>query len=108
MAKAKKLYYSISEVAELAKLEPHVLRFWEKEFPQLKPKKSRGGNRTYQPKDIQTIYRIKQLLYDKGFTIEGARSQLKDASKEEKAELTAKGLIEQLKKELNELLGLFS
>ena len=108
MAKAKKLYYSISEVAELAKLEPHVLRFWEKEFPQLKPKKSRSGNRTYQPKDIQTIYRIKHLLYERGFTIEGARSQLKEAAGEEKLELTARALLGQLKEDLKELLGLFS
>lgn len=108
MIKTEKLYYSISEVAELMKLEAHVLRFWEKEFSQLKPKKNRAGNRVYQPKDIQTIYRIKHLLYDKGFTIEGARTQLKEVDTKDRAELTAKGLLKEIKQELTELLQLFS
>ncbi|MCK5707974.1 MAG: MerR family transcriptional regulator [Candidatus Aureabacteria bacterium] len=72
-----KLYYSISEVSEITGLEAYTLRYWEKEFPKLKPKKSRKGQRTYTQKDIDTIMSIKQLLYDQKFTIKGAREKLK-------------------------------
>lgn len=71
------MYYSISEVASMLNLEAYVLRFWEKEFSQLRPKKNRAGNRTYQQKDIEQLLQIKHLLYDKGFTIDGARNFLK-------------------------------
>jgi DNA-binding transcriptional MerR regulator len=70
-------YYSIADVAEETELKPYVLRFWEKEFPALRPKKNRAGNRTYQRKDIELILRIKHLLYNEGFTIKGARDRLK-------------------------------
>jgi len=70
-------YYSISDVAEESDLKPYVLRFWEKEFPMLHPKKNRAGNRTYQRKDIDLVMRIKHLLYQEGYTIEGARQRLK-------------------------------
>jgi len=70
-------YYSIAEVAEEADLKPYVLRFWEKEFPMLRPKKNRAGNRVYQRKDIETVMRIKHLLYKEGFTIDGARNRLR-------------------------------
>lgn len=72
----KKLYYSISEVCKLTDLKSYVLRYWETEFRELKPPKNRAGNRTYRKKDIDTINKIKELLYDKKFTIEGARNQL--------------------------------
>ena len=72
----KKLYYSISEVCKLTGLKSYVLRYWETEFRELKPPKNRAGNRTYRKKDIDTINKIKELLYDKKFTIEGARNQL--------------------------------
>ncbi len=72
----KKLYYSISEVCQLTGLKSYVLRYWETEFRELKPPKNRAGNRTYRKKDIDTIIKIKELLYDKKFTIEGARNQL--------------------------------
>ena len=72
----KKLYYSISEVCKLTELKSYVLRYWETEFRELKPPKNRAGNRTYRKKDIDTIIKIKELLYDKKFTIEGARNQL--------------------------------
>jgi len=72
----KKLYYSISEVCKLTNLKSYVLRYWETEFRELKPPKNRAGNRTYRKKDIDTINKIKELLYDKKFTIEGARNQL--------------------------------
>jgi DNA-binding transcriptional MerR regulator len=72
----KKLYYSISEVCKLTGLKSYVLRYWETEFRELKPPKNRAGNRTYRKKDIDIINNIKELLYDKKFTIEGARNQL--------------------------------
>ena len=72
----KKLYYSIGEVSELTQLKAYVLRYWETEFSQLKPPKSRSGNRTYRQKDIDMILNIKDLLYNKKFTIDGARAVL--------------------------------
>ena len=73
----KKLYYSISEVSEITKLKAYVLRYWETEFSQLNPPKNRAGNRTYRQKDIEIILKIKDLLYDKKYTIDGARNCLK-------------------------------
>jgi DNA-binding transcriptional MerR regulator len=72
--KVKKLYYSIGEVSEITKLKAYVLRYWETEFAKLKPPKNRAGNRTYRQKDIDMILNIKDLLYNKKFTIDGARS----------------------------------
>src|SRR3990167_267801 len=71
-----KLYFSIGEVGVLCQLKPHVLRYWEQEFPQLNPSKRRGNRRYYQRKDVLLIRQIKSLLYSKGYTIEGARLQL--------------------------------
>lgn len=71
-----KVYYSISEVCARTGLEPHVLRYWESEFPQLRPKKNRAGNRAYRCKDIQIIEYIKQLLYEEKYTIGGAKRKL--------------------------------
>ena len=76
-----KLYFRIGEVATLCKLPAYVLRFWETEFPQLKPVKSSTGQRMYRRKEVETVLRIKQLLYDEGFTIAGARQQLRVESK---------------------------
>ncbi len=72
----KKLYYSISEVSEITDLKAHVLRYWETEFPYLKPKKNKAGNRTYTQADIDLVERIKQLLRDEKYTLEGARQAL--------------------------------
>jgi DNA-binding transcriptional MerR regulator len=72
--KVKKLYYSIGEVSELTQLKAYVLRYWQTEFSQLKPPKNRAGNRTYRQKDIDMILNIKDLLYNKKYTIDGARS----------------------------------
>lgn len=71
-----KLYFSIGEVGGLCQLKPHVLRYWEQEFPQLNPSKRRGNRRYYQRKDVLLVRQIKSLLYSKGYTIEGARLQL--------------------------------
>ena len=73
---AKKLYYKIREVCEIVGVEAHVLRFWETEFPALSPPKSKSGQRTYRPKDIELLLRIRKLLYEDGFTIAGARKKL--------------------------------
>jgi DNA-binding transcriptional MerR regulator len=73
-----KLYYSISEVCALTGLEQHVLRYWESEFPQLRPKKNRSGNRAYRSKEIKIIRYIKYLLYEEMFTIPGAKKKMAD------------------------------
>lgn len=78
-----KLYYSISEVAELTGVKPHVLRYWESEFSDLRPKKNRAGNRSYRDKDIRTVLAIRDLLYQQGYTIQGARMQLRERLRRE-------------------------
>src|SRR5437667_878922 len=79
-----KLYFRIGEVAGLCRLPAYVLRFWETEFPQLKPVKSSTGQRMYRRKDVENVLRIKQLLYEEGFTIPGARQFLKSEGKGDK------------------------
>ena len=71
-----KRYFSIGEVSDLCAVKPHVLRYWEQEFPQLKPAKRRGNRRYYQEHDVLMIREIRDLLYDQGFTIGGARQKL--------------------------------
>lgn len=73
-----KRYFTIGEVSRLCQLKPHVLRYWEQEFPQLRPSKRRGNRRYYQVKDVEVVRRIRELLYEQGFTINGARQQLKE------------------------------
>jgi DNA-binding transcriptional MerR regulator len=73
----EKRYFTISEVAKLCDIKPHVLRYWEQEFPKLKPNKRRGNRRYYIKDDVLLILRIKSLLYEQGFTLAGARKQLK-------------------------------
>ena len=73
-----KRYFTIGEVSELCAVKPHVLRYWEQEFPQLKPVKRRGNRRYYQRQDVLTIRQIRSLLYDQGFTIGGARQKMDD------------------------------
>jgi DNA-binding transcriptional MerR regulator len=75
-----KRYFTIGEVSELCAVKPHVLRYWEQEFPQLKPVKRRGNRRYYQRQDVMTIRQIRSLLYDQGFTIGGARLQMSNES----------------------------
>jgi DNA-binding transcriptional MerR regulator len=119
----ERLYYSISDVADMIDIKPYVLRFWEKEFPSLKPKKNRAGNRTYQKKDIELLRRIKELLYKEGFTIFGARQKLKDERTtlhKETAETVAAGPLSaeearhirnelgELRREVEELITLFA
>jgi DNA-binding transcriptional MerR regulator len=75
-----KLYYSISEVCAMTGLEQHVLRYWESEFPQLRPKKNRSGNRAYRAKEIKIIRYIRYLLYDELYTIPGAKRKMAEAN----------------------------
>ncbi|MCG3117971.1 MAG: hypothetical protein ALAOOOJD_00104 [bacterium] len=109
--KIKKLYYSISEVSQITSLKAYVLRYWETEFAELRPKKSRAGSRTYTLDDIKLIFLIKRLLYDDKYTIEGARQRLQqlqhvgeqiDLSFEQ---LRRDDLILELKREMRELLA---
>jgi DNA-binding transcriptional MerR regulator len=79
-----KLYFKIGEVSELLGVEPYVLRYWETEFSVLSPKKSGTGHRLYRRKDVELLLRIKHLLYEKRFTIEGARQTLQSESKSPK------------------------
>jgi len=72
----KKHYFKIGEVCSLTDTQPYVLRFWESEFPQLAPDKSRTGQRVYRPRDVEMILEIKKLLYEEGYTIAGARKKL--------------------------------
>ncbi len=73
-----RLYYSIGEVAEMTGVKPHVLRYWESEFPMLRPKKNRAGNRSYRARDIKIVLVIRDLLYRERFTISGARRKLQE------------------------------
>ncbi len=79
----KKLYYSISEVSKITDVEQYVLRYWETEFEELNPQKNRAGNRIYTNKDIQLILKIKSLLRDKKYTIEGAKNIIVDYDSED-------------------------
>jgi DNA-binding transcriptional MerR regulator len=79
-----KLYFRIGEVARLCRLPAYVLRFWETEFPQLKPVKSSTGQRMYRRRDVESVLHIKKLLYEDGFTIAGARVQLREEIKSER------------------------
>jgi DNA-binding transcriptional MerR regulator len=107
-----KLYFSISEVAEFTGVKPHVLRYWESEFPSLRPRKNRAGNRSYRRRDVDEILAIKKLLYDEGYKIDGARKILREASgKVEQLELMSevettsrKKKVALLKRDLNDLL----
>jgi DNA-binding transcriptional MerR regulator len=99
-----KRYFTIGEVSELCAVKPHVLRYWEQEFPQLKPVKRRGNRRYYQRQDVILIRQIRSLLYDQGFTIGGARQRLEgDEAKDD--DLQYKQLIRQMIVELEEVLA---
>jgi DNA-binding transcriptional MerR regulator len=77
-----KLYRSISEVSDMLDVKAHVLRYWETQFSMLRPKKNRAGNRVYRPEDLKLLMRIKELLYERRFTIAGARRRLLDERKD--------------------------
>ncbi len=99
-----KLFYKISEVSKMTALEAYVLRYWETEFPSLRPKKSRGGQRTYERKDIELVMQIKKLLYEEGMTIAGARKVL--TRRGPKTERNLSLFFGQLKHQLQEIVKL--
>jgi DNA-binding transcriptional MerR regulator len=120
-----KLYFRIGEVSRLAGIKPYVLRFWETEFSSLGPKKSGKGHRLYRRKDVELVLEIKRLLYDKRFTIEGARKHLESRVREvppkaldgtSRAAGRSQGdlfrnsapLLEEIRKELTEILEILS
>jgi DNA-binding transcriptional MerR regulator len=109
-----KLYFRIGEVARLCRLPAYVLRFWETEFPQLRPVKSNTGQRMYRKRDVESVLRIKELLYDNGFTIAGARARLRDEAKSERNQgaLAFPGQasvnVAHLRHELKEILHILS
>ncbi|MEN8168154.1 MAG: MerR family transcriptional regulator [Pseudomonadota bacterium] len=98
-----KRYFTIGEVSDLCQVKPHVLRYWEQEFPQLKPVKRRGNRRYYQRHDVLMIRQIRSLLYEQGFTIGGARQQLSgDTAKEDQQQ--SQQIVKQLRSELEDVL----
>ena len=99
-----KRYFTIGEVGELCAVKPHVLRYWEAEFPQLKPVKRRGNRRYYQRRDVVLIRQIKSLLYEQGYTIGGARQKMTDSPEEVAASQVRTGEIKALIKELEEVI----
>ena len=109
-----KLYFRIGEVASLCRLPAYVLRFWEGEFPQLKPVKSSTGQRMYRKRDVESVLHIKQLLYEQGFTIQGARQHLRSEAKADKGQSTipfpahSAAEIQYIRQGLREILSLLT
>ena len=98
-----KRYFTIGEVSDLCGVKPHVLRYWEQEFPQLKPVKRRGNRRYYQRRDVLIIRQIRSLLYEEGFTIGGARQRL--TGEEAREDITqSQQIVKQIRMELEEVL----
>ena len=109
---AKKEYYSIGEVCRITGLKPHVLRYWETQFKGLVPVKNRAGNRAYRRREIEMIQLVKELLYDKKYTIEGARRRLEDLKRSDGSKLESeleeakvKDTFETLADDLGALVG---
>jgi len=109
-----KLYFRIGEVASLCRLPAYVLRFWETEFPQLKPVKSSTGQRMYRRRDVESVVKIKKLLYDDGFTIAGARLQLREETKSDRSQsalpfpMNSAVNVAQMRNELQQILHILS
>ena len=100
-----KRYFTIGEVSELCGVKPHVLRYWEQEFPQLKPVKRRGNRRYYQRQDVLMIRQIRSLLYEQGFTIGGARQKM--SGQDAREDVTqSQQIVHQVRLELEDVLQL--
>ena len=99
-----KRYFTIGEVSELCAVKPHVLRYWEQEFPQLKPVKRRGNRRYYQRQDVMLIRQIRSLLYEQGYTIGGARQRMTDEAQGNTEEAHLGHLIKDMIVELEGVL----
>ncbi len=100
-----KRYFTIGEVSELCAVKPHVLRYWEQEFPQLSPIKRRGNRRYYQRQDVILIRQIRSLLYENGFTIGGARQRLSGDEAKADSDISQQ-IVRQLRGELEEVLDI--
>ena len=100
-----KRYFTIGEVSDLCAVKPHVLRYWEQEFPHLKPLKRRGNRRYYQRHDVMIIRQIRSLLYEQGFTIGGARQRLSGSEAKDDSNQSQQ-IIRQLRTELEEILDI--
>jgi len=100
-----KRYFTIGEVSDLCNVKPHVLRYWEQEFPQLKPIKRRGNRRYYQRHDVIMIRQIRGLLYEQGFTIGGARQKLTSSGAKDDSNQSQQ-IIRQIRTELEDILSL--
>ncbi len=104
-----KRYFTIGEVSELCAVKPHVLRYWEQEFPQLKPVKRRGNRRYYQRQDVIMIRQIRSLLYEQGYTIGGARLQLSENHNNHSDPLrNDKAILREIRQELEEVARLLT
>jgi DNA-binding transcriptional MerR regulator len=111
----EKLFFRIGEVSKLCSLPAYVLRFWETEFPQLKPNKSNTGQRLYRRKDVENIVRVKKLLYEEGYTINGARQFIKAETKRDRSQTalpfatpTPSPELHSIKQGLRDVLGILS
>ena len=102
----EKKFFRIGEVSRIIGVEPYVLRYWESEFPQIRPVRADTNQRTYQKRDLELILEIKRLLYEEKLTIEGARQRLKQ--RKEKKGIADAGLIEEVKTDLQEILKTLS
>ncbi len=100
-----KRYFTIGEVGDLCAVKPHVLRYWEQEFPQLKPLKRRGNRRYYQRHDVILIRQIRSLLYEQGFTIGGARQRLSSEDAKDDSNQSQQ-IVKQLRIELEDILSI--
>ena len=100
-----KRYFTIGEVSELCGVKPHVLRYWEQEFPQLSPVKRRGNRRYYQRHDVLIVRQIRSLLYEQGYTIGGARLRLDGEGAKQESALSNQ-IVRQVRTELEEVLQL--
>ena len=100
-----KRYFTIGEVSELCDVKPHVLRYWETEFPSLKPVKRRGNRRYYQRHDVLMVRQIRGLLYEQGYTIGGARLRLEGEGAKQESALSSQ-IIKQIRQELEDVLTL--
>jgi len=100
-----KRYFTIGEVSKLCEVKPHVLRYWEQEFPQLKPVKRRGNRRYYQRHEVKLIRHIRRLLYAEGFTISGARIRLEQIESEKEAPVTVVGSSQDTAKMVSRLIA---
>lgn len=109
--RSRRTFYSIGEVCGMLDLKPHVLRYWETQFPELAPSKNRAGNRVYQTREVETIALIRRLVHEERYTIEGAKQRLQELEREgstsdQSARALERAFLRSLRAELEEISGL--